>query len=117
MGYGRILNMDTISFEDFKKLDIRIGKVISAEPVEGADKLLKLVFDLGDEEKQVLAGLAQFVDNPSDLVGKQMPVLINLESRRMKGLDSNGMILAANVDGRPVLLCPEEEVPPGSVVK
>ena len=109
--------MDTISFEDFQKLDIRIGKVVTAEPVEGADKLLKLVFDLGDEEKQVLAGLAQFVNDPSDLIGKQMPVLVNLEPRRMRGLDSNGMILAANADGRPVLLCPEEEIPPGSIVK
>src|SRR3989338_8248193 len=109
--------MDTISFEDFKRLDIRIGKVISSEPVEGADKLLKLVVDLGDEERQVLAGVAQFVDNPSDLIGKQMPILVNLEPKRMKGLDSNGMMLAANVEWRPVLLRPEEEVPPGSIVK
>jgi len=109
--------MDIIPLEDFKKLDIRMGKVISAEPIEGADKLLKLVFDMGDEYRQVLAGIAQFVENPHDLVGKEMPVLVNLEPRRMKGLDSNGMILAANVDGKPVLLLPEENVPPGSVVR
>ncbi len=106
-----------ISFEDFKKLDIRIGKVISAEPIEGADKLLRLVFDLGDEHRQVLAGIAQFVEDPKSLIGKEMPVLVNLEPKRMKGLDSNGMILAADADGKPVLLIPEKEVPPGSMVK
>ncbi len=109
--------MDTIPFEDFKKLDIRIGKVISAERIEGADKLLKLIFDLGDEERQVLAGIAEFVDDPSTLIGKEMPVLVNLEPRRMKGLESNGMILAASTGEKPVLLMPEEDVPPGSIVK
>lgn len=109
--------MDIISFEDFRKLDIKIGKILSAERVEGADKLLKLIFDLGDKEIQVLAGIAQFVDDPQSLIGKEMPVVVNLEPRRMKGLDSNGMILAADADGKPTLLIPEEEVPPGSVVK
>ncbi|MCR4260880.1 MAG: methionine--tRNA ligase [Candidatus Colwellbacteria bacterium] len=109
--------MDTIPFEDFKKLDIRIGTIISAEPIEGADKLLRLVINFGSEERQVLAGIAQFVSDPLDLIGKQIPVLINLEPRRMRGLDSNGMILAADADGKPVLLTPEEDVPPGSVVK
>jgi|SRR3989338_4067176 len=109
--------MDTIQFEDFKKLDIRIGKIISADPIDGADKLLKLVINFGNEEKQVLAGIAQFVNNPQDLIGKQIPVLVNLEPRRMRGLDSNGMILTADADGKPVLLVPEEDVPPGSVVK
>lgn len=108
--------MEEISFEDFKKLDIRIGTVAEAEPIEGADKLLKLVFDLGDEKRQVLAGIAQFAD-PSELIGKQMPLLVNLESRKMKGLDSNGMILAADDEGEPVLLMPEREVVPGSIVK
>ena len=109
--------MDQISFEDFKKLDIRIGEVISAKSIEGADKLLKLVFDLGDEQRQVLAGIAQFTDDPSDLIGTKMPVLVNLKPRKMKGLDSNGMILACDADGKPVLLIPKEDVPPGSIVK
>jgi len=109
--------MENISFEDFKKLDIRIGKIISAERVPDTDKLLKLVFDMGDEERQVVAGISQIVGDPADLVGKEMPVLVNLEPRRMRGMDSNGMILAADDNGRPVLLHPEEEIPPGSTVK
>ena len=105
-----------ISFEDFKKLDIRIGKVISAERVPDSDKLIKLVFDMGDHERQVVAGIAE-VYEPDNLIGKEMLVLVNLEPRNLKGFDSNGMILAASTDGGPVLICPEREVPPGSVVK
>lgn len=105
-----------ITFEEFKKLDIRIGKVLSCEKVEDADKLLRLVLDIGDEEKQVLAGIAEFY-NPEELVGKQIPILVNLEPRKMWGLESQGMMLAADVDGTPVLLIPEAKVPPGSMVK
>ena len=109
--------MSDISFEDFKKLDIRVGKIISAERVPDADKLIKIIFDIGNEERQILAGISEFIDDPSELVGKEMPVLVNLEPRRMRGLDSNGMILAADVEGRPVFLYPEKEIPPGSIVK
>src|SRR3989344_478951 len=105
-----------ISFEDFKKLDIRIGKVISAEKVRDSDKLIKLVFDMRDHERQVVAGIAGSY-NAEDLVGREMPVLVNLEPRTLRGFESNGMILAVDVDGRPVILFPEKEVPPGSVIK
>ena len=105
-----------ISSEDFKKLDIRIGKVISAEKVRDSDKLIKLVFDMGDHERQVVAGIAGSY-NAEDLVGREMPVLVNLEPRTLRGFESNGMILAVDVDGRPVILFPEKEVPPGSVIK
>jgi methionine--tRNA ligase beta chain len=105
-----------VSYEDFKKLEIRVGKVISAEKVPDADKLLTLVFDMGDHERQVVAGIAEHYE-PDALIGRQMPVLVNLESKTLKGLESNGMILAADADGRPVVLSPDEEVPPGSVVK
>lgn len=105
-----------ISFEDFKKLDIKIGKVVSAERVPDTDKLIKLIFDMGDGERQVVAGIAES-HNPEDLIGKEMPVLTNLEPRELKGEMSNGMILAADADGKPVLLYPEEEIPPGSIVK
>jgi len=105
-----------ISFEDFKKLNIRVGTIISAEKVEGADKLLKLVFDMGDEERQVIAGIAEQYES-EELVGKQMPVLTNLEPRELKGEMSDGMILAADADGKPVILGPAEEIPPGSAVK
>ena len=108
--------MAMITFEEFKKLDIRIGKIESAERLENADKLLKLVIDFGVEKRQVLAGIAEFVEDVDSLVGKEVPVLTNLEPKKFRGHESRGMILAADVDGKPVLLHPSEEVPPGSKV-
>lgn len=106
-----------ITFDDFKKLDIRIGKVLSCERVPEADKLLKFIFDIGGEERQIMAGLAQFVEEPSALVGKEMPVLCNLEPRTFRGYESQGMILAVDADGTPILLHPERDTPPGSVIR
>jgi methionine--tRNA ligase beta chain len=108
--------MDTISLGDFRELDLRIGKVVSAERLPDADKLIKLILDLGDHQRQVVAGIADIVADAADLVGKEMLVLVNLEPRILRGEESNGMILAVNVGGKPVLLTPEEEVPPGSPV-
>ncbi len=105
-----------IIFEDFKKLEIKIGKVLSAEKVEGSDKLIKLDIDFGTEKRQLVAGMAEFFE-PSYFVGKELPVLCNLEKRKFRGAESQGMILAADVEGKPVLLHPSEEIPPGSLVK
>lgn len=105
-----------ITFDDFMKLDIRIGTVKAAEKVYGADKLIRLELDLGSERRQVVAGLAPHYTE-EQLLGKQMPVLVNLEPRKLRGLESQGMILAADVEGRPVLLTPEDQIPPGSVVR
>ena len=105
-----------ITFEDFKKLEIKIGKILSAEKIPEADKLIKLEIDLGTEKRQVVAGIAQFYE-PDYLIGKEIPVVVNLETKKLKGVESQGMILAASVEGTPVLLCPEKEVPPGSIVK
>lgn len=106
-----------VTLDEFKKLEIRIGKVVSAEKVPDADKLIKIIFDLGDEKRQIMAGIAEFFDDPSSLIGKEMPILANIESRKLRGYDSQGMIIAVDVNGRPVLLHPEEEVPPGSTVR
>ncbi|MCX6752465.1 MAG: methionine--tRNA ligase subunit beta [Candidatus Nomurabacteria bacterium] len=106
-----------INIEDFKKVEIKIGKVISAEKIPEGDKLLKLIFDMGGEQRQVMSGIAEFYSDPSILVGKEMPVVVNIEPRKLKGYESQGMIMAADVDGRPVLLYPETEVAPGSIVK
>ena len=106
-----------IPLDDFKKLDIRIGKVISAEKVPNSDKLIKLIFDMGTEQRQVLAGIAGVFPDPSVLVGRQMPVLVNLKPRTMRGEVSSGMILATDGNGSPVLLNPAQEVPPGSMVR
>ena len=106
-----------ITFEDFTKLDIRIGKVISVEKVAGSDKLLKFIFDLGREKRQILAGMAEFFPDPSVLIGKEMPILVNIEPRTFRGLKSEGMIIAADYNNEPILLCPEKDIPPGSIVK
>ncbi len=106
-----------INFDDFKKLEIKIGTVVSAEKIEGADKLLKLMFDFGGPEPvQILSGIAQFYD-PSVLVGKQVPVIVNLEPRTLKGYVSNGMMLAVVVDDKPILLHPDKDVPSGSLLR
>jgi len=105
-----------ISFADFQKLDIRIGTILSAEKIRGSDKLIKLEIDFGEEKRQIVVGMAEFFE-PEYFLNKQTPVLINLESKKFKGVESQGMILAADVGGRPVLLMPQEEIPPGSIVK
>jgi len=105
-----------ISFEDFKKLEIRIGKVLSAEKIKGSDKLLKLEVDLGKEKRQIVAGVAEFFE-PEYLLNKELPILVNLEPRKIMGRESQGMILAADVSGEPILIIPEKEVPPGSVIR
>ena len=107
--------METVHFEDFKKLDIRIGKIISAEKVEGSDKLLKLEVDFSEEKRQIIAGIGKFYE-PESLLGKECPFVFNLETKMIKGLESQGMILCPDSDG-PVLLHPDKEVKPGSIVK
>jgi methionine--tRNA ligase beta chain len=108
--------MDKIIFDDFKKLDIRIGKVISAEKIENSDKLLKLQVDFGEQKLQIVSGIAEFY-TPDSLVGKEFPFVINLEPRILWGVESQGMIMAASSDGKAVLLCPDREVLPGTIVK
>ena len=105
-----------ITFDDFRKLEIRIGKILSAEKIKGTDKLIKLKVDLGTEKRQLVAGIAEFFE-PDYLIGKEIPVLMNLEPRTFKGIESQGMILAADVNGEPVLLHPGKEIPPGSIVR
>ncbi len=103
------------SLEDFKKLDIRIGKIISAEPIEGSEKLLKLQVDFGEFTRQIFSGIAKFY-TPEELTGKECPFIVNLEPREIMGLESQGMLMAADVDGKAVLLHPDKEVPEGSRV-
>lgn len=105
-----------VTIEDLKKLDIRIGRIMSAEEVEGSEKLLKLQVDFGEFQRQILSGIAKFY-TPVELVGKECPFIVNLEPRSMMGLESQGMLLAAGVDGNAVLLHPDKEVPEGSPLK
>ncbi|MEI8229863.1 MAG: methionine--tRNA ligase [Candidatus Peregrinibacteria bacterium] len=106
-----------ITFDDFKKLEIKIGKVKSVERVPDTDKLLKFIFDVGSEERQIMAGMAEFFIDPSSLIGKEMPILMNIEPRSFRGYQSHGMIIAADVGGHPILLHPEREIPAGSIIR
>jgi methionyl-tRNA synthetase len=107
-----------IGIEDFAKVELRVGIVKSAERIPGADKLLKLLVDIGDEVRQVLAGIA-WGYTPEELVGRKVVIVANLTPRKMRGLESNGMLLAASVgpDGKPVLCTFAEDVPAGAKVK
>ena len=107
--------METISFDNFKKINIRIGKILSAEKIENSNKLLKLEIDFGIEKRQILAGIAKFYE-PETLIGKLCPFVFNLEVKKMGELESEGMILCADQDG-PVLLNPDKEIEPGSIIK
>ncbi|HMK48410.1 MAG TPA: methionine--tRNA ligase subunit beta [Thermodesulfovibrionales bacterium] len=105
-----------ITFEDFKKLDIRIGKVLFAERVVGTDKLLRMEIDFGSEKRQIVAGIAESYQ-PDSMIGREVPVLMNLEPRKIRGIESQGMILAVDVEGKPILMHPDHEVPPGSIIR
>lgn len=104
-----------ISIEDFAKVEMRVGEVKSAERVAGADKLLKLMVDIGGEVRQVVAGIAE-VYRAEDVVGRKVIVVVNLQPRKLRGVESNGMIVAASVgpQGKPVLAGFLEDVPVGS---
>ena len=107
----------TISFDEFKKLDLRVAKVISAEKIEGATKLLKLMVDLGTEQRQIVAGIAQWYE-PESLVGRQVVMIANLAPAKIRGVESNGMLLAAcGTDDSAILLLPDKEVSPGATVR
>ena len=105
-----------ITYDDFKKVELKIAKITGAEDVAGADKLVKLEIDLGQEKRQIVAGIKKMYE-AKNLVGKEIVVVTNLEPRMVMGLESNGMLLAASDTEGPVLLMPDKEVPPGSGIK
>jgi len=107
----------SVSYDDFAKMDIRIGTVLHAEPVPKTDKLLKLLVDTGMDKRTIVSGIAAWF-RPEDIIGKQVTVLANLEPRTIRGITSQGMILLAEEpDGRLVLVTPEKQVLNGSDVK
>lgn len=106
-----------ISIDDFAKVDLRVGLVKVAERVPKSDKLLRLEIDIGTEVRQVLAGIAEAYA-PETLVGRKVVIVANLAPRKMRGLESNGMIVAASLEGgKPVLASFLEEVPIGARLK
>jgi methionine--tRNA ligase beta chain len=108
--------MEYIKFEEFKKLELKIGEIVSVEDIPGADKLYKLQVNLGDKVVELVAGLKTSYTT-EELLHKKVPVLVNLEPKTVRGVTSNGMILACDLDGKPVLLTPDKDVPPGSIIK
>jgi len=108
--------MDEITYEDFARLDLRIGKIEAAERVEGTAKLVKLSVDLGTEKRTLVAGIADSY-GPESLPGKSIVVLANLKPRAIRGIESKGMLLAADVEGKAVLLTADREAPVGASVR
>ncbi len=109
--------MVTVSYDDFAKLDLRVAKIISTEPIEGKSRIIKGKIDLGnDDQRDVIIGGAQYFQ-PDEIVGKTVIVLANLEPKTMAGVESNAMLLAADVDDKPYWLTVEDDIPLGSPIK
>ena len=119
--------MEKITYDEFKKIELRTAKVLSAEKVTGSEKLLRLTINVGDKNelgeplpRQIVSGIAKYY-SPEEMVGKQIIIVANLEPRMIMGLESNGMIVAAHglpvqvgAEGSAVIVSPDKEVPPGS---
>ncbi|MBI3420824.1 MAG: methionine--tRNA ligase subunit beta [Candidatus Sungbacteria bacterium] len=105
-----------ITFDEFKKLELRVAKITDAQRVAESEKLLQLTITLGREERTIVAGIGNRYA-PEALAGKSIVIIANLEPRLLMGIESHGMLLAANSDTGPVLLQPESDVLPGTEVK
>ena len=105
-----------IAFEDFAKIDIRVGKITEVLDVAKSDKLMKLIVDFGDHTRSILAGIKQERDNPKEIAGKQALFVVNLPERKMAGEISQGMLFDIGYEDKlqPCLACPESEVPNGA---
>ncbi len=109
------IEKELVTIDDFKKLKIKIGKILEAERIKGSKKLIKLIVDIGGETRQIVAGIAEQY-SPEDLVNKLVPILVNIKPATIMGVESQGMLLAINDNNKPVLLLPEKDVKPGSEI-
>lgn len=105
-----------VSYDDFTKLDLRVAKIESIEKIPGKTRIVKGVVNLGTEKRDVIIGGAEFYQ-PEDLIGKTVIVLANLEPKKMAGIESNAMLLAADVNNKPYWLTVTEDVEPGTKIK
>lgn len=105
-----------ISIDEFAKIEVKVGTVKSAELVPETDKLLRLVVDFNEEAgpRQIVSGIRAYVNEPEDLVGRQLAFVTNLVPRKIKGLESNGMLFAVGQDDTFAFLTPDRDVPPGT---
>ena len=108
--------MAMITYDDFSKLDVRVAKVISVEKIPGKSKIVKGIIDLGDEKRDVIIGGAEYYQ-PEDLIGKTVISLVNLEPRKIAGIESGAMLLAADLNDKPFWLTVNEDVPLGTRIK
>ena len=106
----------SISYDDFKKLDLRVANILKIEEIPGKTKIVKREIDLGDETRDVIIGGAEFYE-PEDLIGKTVIVVANLESKKMGGGESNAMLLAADINDKPFWLTVDSQVPTGTKIK
>ena len=108
-------SMDIITFDDFKRMDLRVGEIIEAERVEGTDKLVKMQVNIGTETRQMIGGIADKYA-PEELIGKKVVVIVNLKTAVIRGIESQGMLLAAEVGGKAIIPVFTEDVPAGAKV-
>ncbi|MEM0476380.1 MAG: methionine--tRNA ligase subunit beta [Candidatus Aenigmatarchaeota archaeon] len=108
--------MEKISFNDFQKLDLRVGKIIKVEKIKNTDKLYKIEIDLGSEKRTIVSGIADKY-TPDELMGQLIVVVVNLEEKIIKGVKSEGMLLAVDDESGPVLIVPLSQVKVGSKVR
>lgn len=106
----------SVTYDDFAKLDIRVARILEVEKIPGKTKIVKGVIDLGEEKRQVIIGGAEYYQ-PEELVDKKVIVLANLEPRKIGGIESNAMLLAADLDDKPFWLTVNEDVPLGTRIK
>src|SRR5690349_5176927 len=105
--------MSLISYEDFSKLDIRVAKITAAEKIPGKSKIIKGMIDIGTETRLVIVGGAEHFQ-PEELIGRKVIVIVNLEPRKIAGIESGAMLLAADLSGKPFWLTVTEDVPLGT---
>ena len=108
--------MTVITYDDFSKLDMRVAKVISVEKIPGKSKIVKGIIDLGDEKRDVIIGGAEYYQ-PEELIGRIVITLVNLEPRKIGGVESGAMLLAADLNDKPFWLTVSEDVPLGTKIK
>ncbi|HEA69457.1 MAG TPA: methionine--tRNA ligase subunit beta [Desulfobacterales bacterium] len=108
--------MEHVTFDEFKRMDLRVGEILEAERIEGTQKLLKLEVDIGTEKRQMIAGIAD-VYPPETLIGKKIIVIANLQPATIRGIESQGMLLAADLNSKPIIPFFKEDVPAGTTVR
>src|SRR3989344_3370903 len=110
------MSKERISIEEFSKIEVKVGTVQNAERVPETDKLLRLVVDFNEESgpRQIISGIAVYVSEPESLIGRQLAFVTNLEPRTIRGLESNGMLLAVGANGTFAFLTPDRTIPPGT---